>query len=160
MNFLTEKEFLEKNWNNKVSEQHEQAKFEGINRNDAYSGWYEMQTPLSLYLHHSSASVCPITGGIIDNLIENEWKEEVVYLETTKDFYGSYWCEGKKYCMASFWTDGESNLDIWKIHLGGTDDYSCSFDIIGEEEARIVWGKLFEEAFITDENTKDYYFSN
>ena len=158
-NYLTEKEFLEKNWNKKIEAEHEQAIFEGIARNDTYSAWYKTLTPLSMYLHHTSAMVCPVTGSIIDKPINDDWKEEVVYLETTRDFYGNYFCEGKKYCMASFWADEDSNLDLWKIHLGGTDDCSYSFDILGEKEARIVWGNLFKQV-VTDENTKEFYFSN
>jgi hypothetical protein len=53
-----------------------------------------------------------------------------------------------------------SNLDLYSIHLNGTDDYSISFDVIGRQQAYEEWDRLLQAESITDNLVKDYYFSN
>lgn len=84
--------------------------------------------------------------------------EETVYMPTSMDFFGNYVLDGVEYCQASLYKQ-DSNLDLWTIHLSGDDDFSLSFDCIGESEARHKWGSLFDNDTITEVLLKGWYFS-
>lgn len=164
MEYLTELEFYEKNWTEDKKQEMKIAIQKGIERDDQYSNWYKTLTPLKLYLCQTGLQVPTLKGCQEDfSSVEKKevfWQGEVVFLPTSKEFYPNFYCEGVAYCKASLRQNKETNLELWTIRLGGDDDYSISFDIIGEEEARQEWGNLFNHEFITDNTTDKFYFSN
>lgn len=162
MKYLTQKEFYTNNWNKEREELHKKAIDVGISRDDSYSAWFKTITPLQHYLHGTYELAIKVVDGV-ETIVERKdlgWKEEVVFLPTNKEFYPNYVCEGQTYCKAALWVNTDSNLDLWTIHLSGNDDYSISWDVIGENEAKVIWDSLFEKELLTEEQVNHFYFSN
>jgi hypothetical protein len=129
-----------------------------VNKSDEYSGWYKTLTPLKLHCHEFVGAIIVQDDGTIKECIRSD-VPTICFMPAKKDFYGNYSCEGIEYCCARMYKVA-SNLDLYSIHLNGTDDYSISFDVIGRQQAYEEWDRLLQAESITDNLVKDYYFSN
>lgn len=157
MKILTVVDYLTKTFTPEVEKTLAKNIQDRIDANDQYSGWYKTLTPLQLHCHSFVGSVKVVDNKIVQR--SDMYYKAVCFMPTDKEFYPSYTCDGYAYCYATM-TKVESNLDLYTIHLSGDDDYSVSFDIIGEDAAYNEWDRLMSVDYITDELIEQYYFSN
>jgi hypothetical protein len=160
MKTLSVVEYLTKTFTPEVERRLEKLIQIKVDKNDEDSDWYKTTTPLKLHCHEFADNVIIQDDGTIKERIRLlALPCGFMPIAQEISFYGSYSCEGVEYCYARIYKV-DSNLDLYSIHLAGTDDYSISFDVIGRQEVYEEWVRLLKAESITDDLVKDYYFSN